>query len=204
MKNCTKCKVSRPLEQFSKDQDFTGAIVKQIEIYPGEREALVGEAHYIALALQGPESNRCLNKNMPLIPGKLYWVYVIQSQQKRDNGKPGFFYVGMTTEPSRRLLEHNGLYANGLPGRPGGGKYTSKLRPWVGKALHGPYFSRSEALSAEYALKRQKRGVGRLQWAVQDSPLCRGEGVNHPWVQNPLWKSPTLAEWRAGSVVDPT
>lgn len=122
----------------------------------------------------------------------LYWVYVIQSQNfrvaKTGRKLPGFFYVGMTTEPARRLREHNGLYANGKPGNPKGGKYTSKHRPWVARALYGPYGSRSEALKAEYALKKGKRGSGRTKWSSDDSVLCRGEGANHPWVQDPTWK----------------
>ena len=119
---------------------------------------------------------------------KHYWVYVIQSQQPRygKNGEnlPGFFYVGMTTEPARRLREHNGL-------KRGGGKYTSKLRPWEARALYGPYDNRGEALRAERQLKRQKRGEGRLRWAKKDSPLCWGEGVEHPWVDDPYgWDPP--------------
>ena len=104
----------------------------------------------------------------------MYWVYVIQSENvrigKRGNPLPGFFYVGMTTDPARRLREHNGLYANGKQGNPKGGKYTSKHRPWVARACYGPYESRSEALKAEYALKKGKRGKARCHWSVKDSP----------------------------------
>lgn len=131
---------------------------------------------------------------------RLYWVYVIQSQQtrvgKRGNPLPGFFYVGMTTDPARRLREHNGLYANGKHGNPHGGKYTSKHRPWVSRALYGPYFGRSEALRAEYRLKHSKRGKARLAWSTKDSDLCRGEGVGHPWVKDPAgWKPPTSQQY---------
>lgn len=116
--------------------------------------------------------------------GNLYWVYVIQSLQKRPGNKPGFFYVGMTTDPARRLREHNGELK-------GGGRYTSKHRPFEARALFGPYASRSEALKAERALKTQKRGPGRLAWTPLDSPWCRGEGVSHPWVKDPVgWKPP--------------
>lgn len=121
-----------------------------------------------------------------------YWVYVIQSQQKRFSKKgsilPGFFYVGMTTDPKRRLREHNGLYSNGKTGNPKGAKYTSKHRPWVARACYGPYGSRSEALKAEYALKRSKRGQSRCYWKPEDSPLCKGQGVNHPWITHPDFK----------------
>lgn len=111
-----------------------------------------------------------------------YWVYVVQSQEPRPKGRPGFFYVGMTTDPARRLREHNGEIK-------GGGRYTSKHRPWIARALHGPYPTRSDALRAEYKLKHTKRGEGRLRWTPQDSPLCCGEGVNHPWVADPVgWR----------------
>ena len=122
-----------------------------------------------------------------------YWVYVIQSLQPRynKNGEPleGFYYVGMTTDPARRLREHNGVYKNGSAGNPKGGKYTSKYRPWVARACYGTYLGRSEALKAEYALKKGKRGASRCAWTPKDSPLCRGEGANHYWVQEPhIWK----------------
>jgi hypothetical protein len=39
--------------------------------------------------------------------------------------------------------------------------------------VYGPYSSRSEALRAEYALKRGKRGESRMRWTTADSPHCR-------------------------------
>jgi predicted GIY-YIG superfamily endonuclease len=124
--------------------------------------------------------------------GSVYWVYVIQSLEPRYNKRrqrlPGFFYVGMTTDPARRLREHNGLYADGSPGNPKGSRYTSKHRPWEARALFGPYATRSDALKAEYALKHSKRGAQRLNWTPQDSVWCRGEGVGHPWVLDPTLK----------------
>lgn len=126
----------------------------------------------------------------------LYYVYVIQSEQKRVSKKTGktldgYYYVGMTTCPARRLREHNGRYANGKPGNPKGSRYTSQHRPWVARACYGPYYSRSEALKAEYRLKRSKRGKARCHWTPEDSPLCRGEGVDHPWVADPVgWRPP--------------
>jgi predicted GIY-YIG superfamily endonuclease len=180
-------------------KDFSTAHWEVLKEYPSEESALEGEAQFIqeAWAAEG----KCLNKTLPALPKVLYWVYVIQSLCQRvgpkGNSLPGFFYVGMTSDPSRRLREHNGLYANGKPGNPNGGKYTSKHRPWVAKALHGPFFSRSEALRAEYALKRGKRGEGRLCWKPEDSEFCRGAGVDHEWVQHPhTWSPPTPEEWR--------
>ena len=178
-------------------RDFEAATLEILYTCDGELNALDQEASAIRMALAG---EGCLNQSIPSRPTKLFWVYVIQSGQARTskNGKPlpGFFYVGMTTEPDRRLREHNGVKADGTQGKKGGGKYTSKHRPWVARALHGPYFTRSEALRAEYALKRGKRGSGRLRWTPDDSPLCRGEGVSHPWVHQPDWKPPTPEQWR--------
>jgi len=105
-----------------------------------------------------------------------YWVYVIQSQQPRIGKKgklPGLHYVGCTTNVKRRLRQHNGEIV-------GGGKYTSMHRPWMLRAVYGPYEGRSEAMKAEYALKRGKRGTARTKWQPQDSIWCRGLGPLHP------------------------
>lgn len=108
-----------------------------------------------------------------------WWVYVIQSQQvrigKRGKPLPGFHYVGCTTDPRRRLRQHNGEIV-------GGGKYTSKHRPWRMKAIFGPYANQSEALKAERALKKGKRGEARCRWTPEDSKWCRGLGVGDPRV----------------------
>lgn len=109
-----------------------------------------------------------------------WFVYVLQSQQKRFNrwGKelPGYYYVGSTTDVLRRLAQHNGL-------KPGGGKFTAQHRPFVLRAVFGPYANRSEAFKAEMALKHSKRGQARTQWSPADSPLCRGyPGTMHPLV----------------------
>lgn len=113
------------------------------------------------------------------LPSNDWFVYVIQSQVTRVSAKtgrtlPGFFYVGSSTDPRRRLLQHNGL-------KSGGGKYTSKSRPWKLMAVHGPYANRSEGFRAEKALKKL-RGQRRLNWTTKDSHWCRGPGVNHEWV----------------------
>lgn len=116
---------------------------------------------------------------MPTRPPSVWFIYVLQSLAprygKRGNPLPGFFYVGASTEPLRRLRQHNGILK-------GGGRYTSKHRPWELRAVFGPYEGQSEALRAERALKHGKRGAARLAWTPADSPWCRGEGVNHPFV----------------------
>jgi putative endonuclease len=116
----------------------------------------------------------------------MWWVYVIQSLEPRfgRQGKslPGFYYVGCTTFVPRRIRQHNGEIK-------GGGRYTSKHRPWEIRAVFGPYANQSEAQKAERALKRGKRGQGRTQWSTTDSPWCRGApGTLHPWVEDLSWK----------------
>lgn len=117
----------------------------------------------------------------------MWWVYIIQSQVprtgKRGQPLPGFLYVGSTTDPARRIRQHNGQIA-------GGGRYTSTRRPWKARALFGPYADRKEAFKAEMALKRL-RGSARLAWSPAIHHLCRGAGLGHPWVTDPNWHEPS-------------
>ena len=121
------------------------------------------------------QDNLLLHPNESVV--KEWWVYVLQSQQVRysNRGKPlpGFFYVGCTTDPLRRLRQHNGEIQ-------GGAKWTSQYRPHKLKAIFGPYHGQSEALKAERALKKGKRGITRTLWTPQDSLWCRGLGVHDP------------------------
>ena len=103
----------------------------------------------------------------------VYWVYVIQSLKVRTGNKPGFHYVGCTTNLKRRIRQHNGEIK-------GGGKYTSMHRPWAYRAIYGPYHGRSEAMKAERALKKGKRGKNRTTWSPEDSKWCRGLGKDDP------------------------
>lgn len=111
-------------------------------------------------------------------PDLRFWVvYVIQSLEvrygKRGNQLPGFHYVGCTTDVIRRLRQHNGEIT-------GGGKYSSMHRPWVLRAIFGPYIGQSNALKAERALKHGKRGIARALWAPEDSHWCCGLGAADP------------------------
>ena len=111
-----------------------------------------------------------------------WFVYVIQGSAR--GAKPGRYYVGATTSPAKRLRQHNKELV-------GGAKATKSGGPWEPRALYGPYETKSEAYQAEYALKHQKRGAGRTKWLTEDSPLCRGLGPGHPWVEDPTW-APTV------------
>lgn len=108
-----------------------------------------------------------------------WWVYVLQSQQvrvgKTGNALPGLHYVGCTTDPFRRLRQHNGQIK-------GGAKWTSRNRPHRMKAIYGPYANQSEAMKAERALKKGKRGDARCRWSPEDSKWCRGLGPDDPRV----------------------
>jgi len=63
-------------------------------------------------------------------------------------------YVGISTDPDRRLREHNGEKA-------GGARSTRSGRPWAIARIHGPYDGRAAAQRAEHALKK-KRGRQRI------------------------------------------
>ena len=118
----------------------------------------------------------------------MWYVYVLQSQHRKfaSMGRPGPYYVGCTTCPSRRIRQHCGLIV-------GGGKYTSQWRPWVARALYGPYPNQSAAMKAERALKKGKRGINRTRWSKKDSHWCRGAGAAHPWVTDPTLSNAAIA-----------
>ncbi len=86
-----------------------------------------------------------------------WWVYVLTS-------KVGLLrtYVGATTDPARRLRQHNGL-------EPGGGSHTRAHRPWRLGVVFGPFESRSAAQRTEWEVKRLP-GQKRLKWARGGRP----------------------------------
>lgn len=88
-----------------------------------------------------------------------WWVYVLRSEMHN------VYYAGSSTDPRRRLRQHNGEIT-------GGGRYTSTRRPWIPCILYGPYKNRSTAFKAEIALKRSKRGVNRTRWTLEQSEHC--------------------------------
>ncbi len=84
-------------------------------------------------------------------PAASWVVYVLVSRTRGT-------YVGISTDPDRRLEQHNGL-------RAGGARSTRAGRPWKLGTVYGPYASRSEALSVEYRVKKL-RGRQRLRFAA--------------------------------------
>ena len=167
-------------------QDWSTATWRVLVECDTDDEALEVESQIIEEHMGDPKN---LNVTVRVNRSRLFWVYVIQSADTRVSEKTGKTlmgptYVGMTVDPARRLRQHNREIV-------GGAKATSKHRNWQARALFGPYSSRSEALRAEYRLKRSKRGKARCHWTPEDSPLCRGEGVDHPWVADPVgWRPP--------------
>ncbi len=79
-----------------------------------------------------------------------WYLYVLVSKDEART------YVGVSLDPERRLLEHNGE-------RPGGAKSTRAGRPWKIGATYGPYPDRASVQRAEHALKK-RRGRDRLGW----------------------------------------
>lgn len=77
-----------------------------------------------------------------------WFVYVLQSEAR------SMTYVGIAKDVDARLAQHNGEAR-------GGAKSTRSARPWRLARTEGPYPSRGEAQSREYALK-QLRGSARL------------------------------------------
>ena len=89
-------------------------------------------------------------------PSPEWHVYVLVSSSARRT------YVGITTEPGRRLDEHNGE-------RRRGAQATRAGRPWELAIVYGPYATRGEALSAELRVKKL-RGTDRLSSLEPLSP----------------------------------
>ena len=79
---------------------------------------------------------------MGTIGERAYWVYVLRNCE-------GKLYIGLTSDVSRRLGEHNA----------GISKWTKKNGPWDLAWQRGP-MSLTEARQLENQLKRQRGGRG--------------------------------------------
>lgn len=71
----------------------------------------------------------------------MFYVYVIFSESS------GRYYVGHTSDPERRLMEHNTCEEL---------KYTSKFRPWTLLLAFEVSESRGQAIMVERFIKKQK------------------------------------------------
>jgi putative endonuclease len=71
----------------------------------------------------------------------MYYLYIIYSDAAN------LFYVGYTSNPQLRLIEHNKNPHN---------TFTSKHRPWVMKALFESGMSETDAIIIERFIKKQK------------------------------------------------
>ena len=91
---------------------------------------------------------------------QVWWVYVLHSESLSRH------YVGSSTDPERRVRQHNGYIKRGA-------RCTRAGRPWTLVTTYGPYDSRSDAFKAEKVLKRTRRGHNRRTWTPQDSPWCK-------------------------------
>lgn len=79
-----------------------------------------------------------------------WWVYVLTATAS------GRTYVGSTTDPLRRLRQHNGIER-------GGASATRVDRPWRLALAFGPLANRSHAQKIEGSIKCV-RGRDRLAW----------------------------------------
>lgn len=59
-------------------------------------------------------------------------------------------YIGYTTDPKRRLKQHNGILK-------GGGKYTRRYRPWKLKIIIKGFKNGKQARQFEYAWKHPSK-----------------------------------------------
>jgi putative endonuclease len=71
----------------------------------------------------------------------MYYIYIIYSDVAN------LYYVGYTSDPHLRLIEHNNNPHN---------TFTSKHRPWVMKALFEYSTSESQTIIIERFIKKQK------------------------------------------------
>lgn len=76
-----------------------------------------------------------------------YWVYIVCCAD-------GSYYTGITTDPERRVTEHNGISA-------GGARYTATRRP-VALIYQSSFPDRSAASKEEARIKRLTRAQKQI------------------------------------------
>jgi putative endonuclease len=106
-------------------------------------------------------SNKSDSETLPDKPTKQWYVYLLRCV---DNS----LYTGVTTDPERRLKEHNGEFKGKGKGK--GAKYTRARRP-VSLAIAIPLLSKVAVYQAEYAIKRLSK---------REKESIVGMGLDHP------------------------
>ena len=71
----------------------------------------------------------------------MYYIYILYSEKAK------LYYVGYSSDPVRRLIEHNSTPFN---------TFTAKHRPWLLKASFECSTSESDAIKVERFIKKQK------------------------------------------------
>ena len=74
----------------------------------------------------------------------MYYIYILYSPTSDK------YYVGYTTDPYRRVLEHNTKTFN---------TYTSKYRPWILAMAFACSYEEKEAIRIERFIKKQKSSI---------------------------------------------
>ena len=91
------------------------------------------------------------------------YVYLLQSRQD------GTFYVGWTTDPVRRLVEHNAAIAG----------YTSRKRPWRLIGVE-PKPSAGAAKAYERSLKHSPKNLARFKERVLNKRVLNRAAIGRP------------------------
>lgn len=111
----------------------------------------------------------------------LFFVYMLKSVQTPNSSST---YVGFSTNPRRRLRQHNGEIKAGA-------KHTAKYRPWLHMAIVGGFPDKVVALMFEWQWQNPKRSRIVREYTRN---ACHGKGfkkqldILHAMLQCPLWR----------------
>jgi putative endonuclease len=96
------------------------------------------------------DDNQCKenNENSPKKPCN-YVCYLLKSETSNRT------YIGVTTNLKKRLRQHNGEIC-------GGAKYTRSHRPWKPVLCVSGFYTKNQALSFEYRVKKKKNSKNKL------------------------------------------
>jgi len=96
------------------------------------------------------ENNEINNLNNIIKPTTCNYVcYLLKSETSNRT------YIGVTTNLKKRLRQHNGEIC-------GGAKYTRSNRPWKPVLYVSGFYTKNQALSFEYRVKKKKNSKNKL------------------------------------------